>query len=113
MKLSILHEFTAGSTSSDRINAYMMAIIEYLEKYKKEGLNIDWVDFLDVVTITQEHVNETERYPYTEIIVSENGKVQLQHYTLSWEKTLEWESLYDPDSFPKILEFVNRFDYEA
>jgi len=55
----------------------------------------------------------------TSISVSDEGVITLIHYPdkekdpADWRLVSETLSLYDPDSFPKILEFVNRFDYEA
>lgn len=105
MKLETLHE-----TISQKAADYISLIKEYLlENVLRVTIDRSGVGGLNV---TKKDVKGDSSL--TSVVVNDEGIITLTHYSRvpRREVPMERVSIFDPDSLPKVLEFVNRFPYE-
>jgi len=105
MKISELYESTLlWSTPNNRrkVNAWAKAISEYL---KEEGFPAHR-PCIDEIVVAKEYGT----HPHTRIVVNTDGQISVWHVGPT---TKPFEvSIYDPDSFEIIKEFVSRYKYD-
>jgi hypothetical protein len=106
MRLKALHEGLADEVEK---TFGIFAIVDAIESYLRENLPDELVHraYQDMIKIGRGSEASTV------ITVNENGMVSMAHSHGTGTVSLERVNVHDPDSFPKIHEFVNRFNYEA